>query len=124
VIYDITLSITAQSVYAHYGHGYPGVFQARVSVVSGHLNDLTPLAGFVDETGLVKLSFMSSGDDASTFSGRLTATRVLGEISGICTYTGVDSVTVIQQFSTLHVKKGLVSSLYERAYLEALGRNF
>lgn len=131
-IFNVKLSIASQSEYTHFGAGYFGEFRPRVSIISGHLYGydqsfyLTPVSGFVDDAGLVTLSFLSPHYEAWTFSGRLTVRGWRGGISGNWTQTSSSPPTwVIQEFGTLSVTKlGLWLDLSDRAYLVPLGRSF
>jgi hypothetical protein len=81
---DVKLAITSQDNYRKFGTA-PGPL---VSILSGQLdyidpNVSTPVSGFVDDTGVVKLSFYwSSSRDDLTFVGRLTSRGLVRDISG------------------------------------------
>jgi hypothetical protein len=81
---DVKLAITSQDNYRKFGTA-PGPL---VSIVSGQLDYIdpkvsTPVSGFVDDTGVVKLSFYwASSRDDLTFVGRLTSRGLVRDISG------------------------------------------
>jgi hypothetical protein len=79
-IRDVNLAITTQDEYRKAATG------ELVSTVSGQLYDVvasTPVSGFVNDTGVVKLTFYNYSllSDA-TFIGRLTGYGLMHDISG------------------------------------------
>jgi hypothetical protein len=111
---DAKLTITSQDEYRKVGTG-TGRFVSLVSTVSGQFTgsgylDPTPVSGFVDDTGLVKLIFYEDSSLRDTiFIGRLTRRGLVRDISGNLMYrTGPGpggGAWVSYQFGTLSVKK-------------------
>jgi len=135
-LYDVKLTITSQDEYRKFGTDR-FVTEPLVSTISGQLYNFgressTPVSGFVDDTGLVKLIFYhSSSLDDTTFIGRLTSRGLVRDISGnwmlrVAAGPGGGAWTwawINYYFGTLSVKKvGL--SLSDHAYIVDYGHVF
>jgi hypothetical protein len=117
----ITLSISYQGDYKNFGFGQV------VSPISGQVDGLEwhsiPVSGFIDDKGLVKLSFYGSSPHVDwTFNGQLRAGGIQGDISGSWTRMSWSNGWFLYQLGTMSVqKRGFIVT---RVYLTALGRDF
>jgi hypothetical protein len=97
------------------------------ALLSGQLDGFAyhpiPVSGFVDDHGLVKLSFfLPTVITDWNFSGRLTARGFLGDISGNWTRMMWSDGWFLHHLGTLRVKKPV--RRFDRAYLVSWGPEF
>lgn len=103
--FDVTLTIDSQAPYRSFGTG------PLVSRITGQLDSdsgfANLLAGFVDDTGLVKFSAYESAFFDSAFTGRLSPHGGLREFAGTWASRrgSLEDYWVTYSFGTLRVRK-------------------
>lgn len=114
--YRISLWFSAQGDYKNFGYGQV------VSPISGQMDGYdfysVAISGFVDDKGLVKLSFYLPTMSVDwTLNARLTLRGMQGDISGNWTRMSWSNGWVLHELGTLSVTK-FVPRFTDRAYLD------